>query len=97
MNGAWLMKYNPVSTENYIYIIYGFRKYIRRKGSRGAGEGQRPPEANEIWKYQIKWNHFHDMGTEYIFSLFLRPYYFLVPILSHFISYFLVYLLFTIY
>ena len=41
------------------------------------------PEANDIWKYQIKWNHFHHMGPEYFFSLFLRPYYFLVPLLSH--------------
>ena len=45
----------------------------------------RPSEANGIWKYQIKWNHFHHMGPEYVFSLFLRPYYFLVPLLSHFI------------
>ena len=40
---------------------------------------------NHIWKCQIKWNHFHHMGPEYFFSLFLRPYYFLVPLLSHFI------------
>ena len=42
----------------------------------GGGGGQSPPEANDIWKYHIKWNHFHDMGPEYFFSLFLRPYYF---------------------
>ena len=45
----------------------------------------------DIWKYQIKWNHFHHMGPEYFFSLFLRPYYFLVPFLSHFIFFFLAY------
>ena len=44
-----------------------------------------PLEANDIWKYQIKWNLFHHMGPEHFFSLFLRPYYFLVPLLSHFI------------
>ena len=59
----------------------------------GGGGGETsppppPPEANDIWKCQIKWNHFfHHMGPEYIFSLFLRPYYFLVPLLSHFICF----------
>ena len=24
-------------------------------------------EAKDIWKYQIKWNHFHHMGPEYFF------------------------------
>ena len=48
-----------------------------------------PPEANDIWKYQIKWNHFHHMGPEFFFSLSLRPNYFLVPLLSHFIFFFL--------
>ena len=43
-----------------------------------------PPDANDIWKYQIKWNHFHYMDPEYFVSLFLRPYYVLVPLLSHF-------------
>ena len=42
--------------------------------------GANPPEANDIWKYQINWNRFHHMGQEYFFSLFLRPYYFLVPL-----------------
>ena len=26
--------------------------------------------ANDIWKYQIKWNHFHHMGPEYFFHCF---------------------------
>ena len=30
---------NRVSTENYIYIISGFRKYICGKGGRGGGGG----------------------------------------------------------
>ena len=30
----------------------------------------KPPEANDIWKYQIKWNHFHHMGPEYFFHYF---------------------------
>ena len=58
------------------------------KGVLGGGEGggQCPPEANDIWKYQIKWNHFHHMGPEYffhyfwghiIFSTLLEPFYFL--------------------
>ena len=34
-------RYNPVSTENYIYIIYGFRKYICGKGGLGGGGGER--------------------------------------------------------
>ena len=55
-----------------------------KRGS--GGSPPPPPEANDIWKYQIKWNHFHHMGLEYFFfSLFLRPYYFFVPLLSHFI------------
>ena len=29
-----------------------------------------PPEANDIWKYQIKWNHFHHMGPEFFFHYF---------------------------
>ena len=35
-------------------------------GGGGAG-GEAPPEANDIWKYQIKWNHFHHVGPEYFF------------------------------
>ena len=31
------------------------------------------------------------MGPEYFFSLFLRPYYFLEPLLSHFIFFFFAY------
>ena len=59
-------RYNRVSTENYIYIISGCRKYICGKGALG-GEDLPPPEANDIWKYQIKWNHFHHMGPEFFF------------------------------
>ena len=41
-------------------------------------------EANNIWKYQIKWNHFHHMGPEYFFHYLghiifitrLEPFYF---------------------
>ena len=69
--------------------------YVEKGVGRRGGGGQRPPEANEIWKYQIKWSHFHHMGTEYIFFTIFEAILFLVPILSHFISYFLVYLLFT--
>ena len=32
--------YNPVSTENYIYIIYGFRKYIHVCGKGGQDQDQ---------------------------------------------------------
>ena len=43
-----------------------------------------PPEANDIWKYQIKWNHFHHMIPEYFFH-YLWGNIILVPLLSHFI------------
>ena len=32
--------------------------------------------ANNIWKYQIKWNHFHHMGPDIIFSTPVEPCYF---------------------
>ena len=49
----------------------------------GGGEGGLcPPEANDIWKYQIKWSHFHHMGPEYFFHYFWGHIIFLVPLLS---------------
>ena len=44
-----------------------------------------PQKANDIWKYQIKWNHFHHMGPEYFFHYFWGHIIFLVFLLSHFI------------
>ena len=53
------------------------------KGDRGANP--RPAPQNDIWKYQIKWNHFHHMGPEYFFLTIFEAILFLVPLLSHFI------------
>ena len=42
----------------YTYFIISESTYVE-KGVGGRGEGV---EANDIWKYQMKWNHFHHMG-----------------------------------
>ena len=45
-------------------IILLTRKNMWKVGG-GEGWGGDPEEANDIWKYQMKWNHFHHMGPEY--------------------------------
>ena len=74
---CWLVAEDIIllTRKNYIYIFYSFsRKYICGKGSRGGeGEGGAQGgglcllEANDTWKYQIKWNRFHHMGPESVF------------------------------
>ena len=80
---CWI--YNLVSTEKYIYTISGFRKYICGKGGLGAKPPSLPPPPppphKSIWKYQIKWNHFHHMGPEYLFFTIFEAILFLVPLL----------------
>ena len=70
-----LVAEDTIGLAQKIIHISGCRKYVCGKGALG-GEDLPPPEANDIWKYQIKWNHLHHMGPEFFFSLFLRPYYF---------------------
>ena len=50
---ACCRRYDPVNTENYIYILYSFRKYIYvEKGILGVGvRGRCPLEANDIYYY----------------------------------------------
>ena len=96
-NFSYLATIYPVHfTSSGIHNFFGINcrgKYVNERYSLGARNifslNAPPPhaftEANDIWKYQIKWNNFHHMGPEYFFSLFLRPYFFLVPLLSHFI------------
>ena len=77
--GCW--RYNPVSTENYIYIIYGFRKYICGKG----GLGTLPPRSQRHLEISNKMESFPWLGPEYFFLYFWGHIIFLVTLLSHFI------------
>ena len=61
----------------YIHNVWFQKVYIWKRGSGGGGWGgaRSSLEDNDIWKYQIKWNHFHHMGPGFIFSTPLEPFY----------------------
>ena len=66
----------------FVFVFCFFLLFFLEKGA----WVQSPPEANDIWKYQIKCYHFHHMGPEYFFftsfeaiiffSTPLEPFYF---------------------
>ena len=60
-------RYNRVSTENYIYIISGFRKYICGKGGLGGEPPPRPPERH--LEISNKMESFPSYGSRIFFFL----------------------------
>ena len=68
-----------LATGLYIYIIYGYRKYICGKRGRGEGGGAKPHRSQRHLEISGKMESFPSYGSRisfFFFSLFLRPYYF---------------------